>query len=117
MKGFQLDDKGDIIIVNGHIQMIDGNELLRQTVQSVLGTNKGEWILNTDEGIVFSNILGKGNAEGVIRNEIQQGLLQVDSSFVLTSFVMNLTEDRRFKIAFTATNSTGDKVSAENYYG
>lgn len=59
MKGFQLDSNGDIVISGGHIQMVDGDELLRQTVQSVLGTNKGEWVLNTDEGIDFKNILGK----------------------------------------------------------
>lgn len=55
--------------------------------------------------------------EELARNEILQGLLQVDSSFVLTSFEMELVEGRRYKIAFTAVNSAGDEISTENYYG
>ena len=39
--------------------MVHGAELTRQTVECVLGTNKGEWSLNVDEGINFKNILGK----------------------------------------------------------
>ncbi len=45
--------------VDCQIEMVEGNELLAQTVKTVLGTNKGEWALNTDEGITFANILGK----------------------------------------------------------
>lgn len=58
MKGFKLKD-GDIEIVENKISMVSGNDLLRQTTETVLGTNKGEWVLNPDEGIKFSTILGK----------------------------------------------------------
>lgn len=63
MKGFKLTSTGDVEIKNNQIQMIEGNELLRQTVECVLGTNKGEWFLNPDEGINFQNILGKRTPE------------------------------------------------------
>lgn len=116
MKGFKLDDNGDIVISNNKIQMVDGNELLKQTVQSVIGTNKGEWVLNRQEGIMFSNIFGKGNTEDMIRYEIQQGLEQVDETFIITSFEMTKTEDRKYKITFTAQNSIGEEVSGTNYY-
>lgn len=116
MKGFALDNAGDVIIQNNRVQMIDGNELLRQTIQSVLGTNKGEWFLNKDEGITFSNITGKGITEDIIRHEIQQGLLQIDSSFVLTAFELSNTEDRKYKVYFSATNENEEEVSGINYY-
>lgn len=58
MKGFALSDN-DILIQNGEIQMIEGADLICQTVRTVLNTNKGEWFLNPDEGINFRNILGK----------------------------------------------------------
>lgn len=60
MKGFELLN-GDVVIKNGEIQMVSGAELLRQTVETVLNTNKGEWFFDIDEGITFSNILGKRN--------------------------------------------------------
>ena len=68
MKGFELSN-GDVVIKNGEIQMVSGAELTRQTVETVLGTNKGEWFFNVDEGITFSNILGK---KGLKETEIPQ---------------------------------------------
>jgi phage baseplate assembly protein W len=76
LKGFKLNSKGDVEIKNNQIETVEGNELLRQTVQSVLGTNKGEWIFNPDEGINFKNILGKGvpeqqgDSNQIYKNEI-----------------------------------------------
>lgn len=96
--------------------MIEGSELLKQTVQAVIGTNKGEWVLNSTEGIKFSNILGKGNTEDIIRNEIQQGLLQIDDTFVLTSFSIKEIDKRKYKISFSAKNSSGEQVNATNFY-
>ena len=59
MKGFALDDKGDLVIENGAIQMIHGAELTKQTIKTVLDTQKGEWFLNWEEGINYNEILGK----------------------------------------------------------
>lgn len=58
MRGFELYN-GDLVIVNNEISMVDGNKLKSQTIQSVLSTNKGEWIFNKDEGIDFNAILGE----------------------------------------------------------
>ena len=59
MKGFALDEKGDLLIENGEIQLVHGAELTMQTIKSVLGTQKGEWFLNSDEGVNHNEILGK----------------------------------------------------------
>lgn len=58
MKGFKLTD-GDLSFTNNEIDMVRDNELTAQTIQYVISTNKGEWLFNKDEGINFSNILGK----------------------------------------------------------
>lgn len=59
IKGFAVNDKGDVIIESGNIQMVYGSELTKQTIKTVLGTQKGEWFLNWEEGIDHNNILGK----------------------------------------------------------
>ena len=59
MKGFALDESGDVIIENGVVQMVHDAELTLQTIRSVLGTKKGEWFANLDEGVGYDNILGK----------------------------------------------------------
>ncbi len=117
MKGFALDNNGDIIIEKNKIKMIDGVDLINQTVKTVIGTNKTEWFLNIDEGIDFNNLLSKKKDDEIIRNEILQGLQQVDSSFVLETFNCDFnSKHRKLTISFTAKNSSGDLVSGSNEY-
>ena len=129
MKGFQLDKSGDVVMggldkegfgVNSeacNIRMVDGKELLAQTVRSVIGTNKGEWVLNKNEGISFKNLLGKNVEEEMIKNEVFQGLLQVDSSFAMTEFSAELDRNtRHINIHFTAVNSGGEEVEGVNIW-
>lgn len=59
MQGLMLDEQGDVVIQNGVVQMVHGSELTKQTIKTVLGTQKGEWFLNWEEGINYDNILGK----------------------------------------------------------
>lgn len=107
MKSLKLNSDGDLIIN----QLIYDDELILQKCECVLGTNKGEWFNNTNEGVNFHNLLGKNVEEETVKNEIFQGLLQVDSSFVLTKF--NMTADsleRKLTISFTARNKDGKMV-------
>lgn len=107
MKSFMLNDSGDLVIN----QMVSDNDLLVQKCECVLGTNKKEWFANTSEGITFANILGKNVTDEAIKNEIFQGLLQVDSSFVLTRFhVETETPTRKTAASFTARNNNGETV-------
>lgn len=94
--------------------MASGNELLRQTVESVLQTNKKEWFLNWQEGINIYNLLGKRKSDEIIENEILQGLLQVDSSFVIEDFSIIEEEGRNMKIYFTARTSSGESITVSN---
>lgn len=114
IKGFKLDDKGDVVIKDGKITMVDGNELLKQTIRTVLGTNQGEWFLNTSEGLNYGNILTKNPDFDVIRNEIISGLKQVDSSLKLAKFDYNFDkQSRKLVVKFTAQDQDGETVSGE----
>ena len=88
MKSFKLDSNGDVVIKNGNIAMVDGAELTAQTVRTLLGTNKGEWFGNLDEGISFKNILGK-NRKSVKEN----------TSGGITSHSSGMTETEELAIA------------------
>lgn len=103
MKSFLLDKKGDVVIFGGKIQFTSGNDLLRQTVETVIGTNNGEWFLDPDEGINFKAVLGKSPNMDEVRSEIQKGLLQVDSSLFIQSFEYDV-ELRTLNVRFTASN-------------
>ena len=119
MKGFALDEKGDLIIENNEIVMVNGNDLLKQNVKSVLSTNKGEWSLNVDEGIDFTNILGKqsSNSEEIIKDEIQAGLASIDGSMIINEFSCKTDSvTRKLIVSFTASNDSGETVEASLEY-
>jgi phage baseplate assembly protein W len=66
---------GDLFFEKGDFQLIDGHEEIQQCTEVILGTNKGEWFLNPDHGIRFSNLREK-SSDTMIENEIIEGLSQ-----------------------------------------
>lgn len=114
MKGFAVDASGDVLIENGHISIVVGNELMRQKVMAVLRTNLKEWFFDWDQGIDFRNILGKGVGEELARYEVARGLAQVDSTFSITEF--SYTVDmaaRKATVYFKAKNKGGEEVGGD----
>ena len=109
MKGFLLDQNGDLLLYNNELQMAYGDDLTDQTVRMVLGTNKKDWFLNWDEGIQFQNILGKHITDDMLKTEVLAGLKQVDDTFALDSFTVT-REARTATVQFTAHNSDGAVV-------
>ncbi len=107
MKSFAIDDTGDLIIENHEIKMVEGDELIRQKVQEVINTNKGEWFMDWEQGVDFSNILGKGVTEEMVQAEIEDGLQQVDENLMLSEFSMTVKERKLF-VKFKAVNESGD---------
>lgn len=96
--------------------MVEGKELIRQKVQEVINTNKGEWFFDWEQGIEFSNILGKGITEEMVRSEIEDGLQQVEAGLVISDFSME-TDGRALTVKFTAiSETTNTEVSISTEY-
>ncbi len=110
MSGFKLDENGDVVLNKNGINIIGNAELFNQTVKTVLGTNKNEWGFNKNEGIDFKKILVKNPNIDVIKNEIQEGLKQIDETFILTEFSLT-GKGRKMFINFTAVNEKNNIVS------
>lgn len=114
MKGFALDDNGDVIIENNEISIVVGESLLQQKVTTVLRTKLKEWFFDWEQGIDFDNLLGKNTNEELAKYEIERGLLQVDSSFAITEFVYEVDRaTRTAKITFKAQTENGEEVGGE----
>lgn len=114
MKSFSTKN-GDVVI-GETIELVSDNELLRQKVERVIGTNLGEWSYDTEEGIDFHAILTKNPDEAEIRATIENALKQIDEAFVITEFSMNLSGRNRNSIYFKASNSEGVEVGGEYSY-
>lgn len=117
MKGFVLDETNDVLIKNNQLSLIDGEALLRQSIAKVLSTNKGEWFSNEEEGIRFQNILGKQIDEEIVKSELLDGLIQIDPTFVLTDFRMDVDPvTREMTVSFKAETADGQSVSVRTDY-
>ncbi len=107
---------GDLVITNNEIELVEGNELKRQTIQSVLSTNKGEWLFDTEEGIEFDNVLDR-SAENVARAEIESGVEQVDNTLSVGEFTLKDDPDKRIRsVHLKATAQNGETVEVTNVW-
>lgn len=114
MKGFKLTDDGDISIVDGQIDMVSDTELEKQTIKTILGTNKGESPFDENEGVDFKQILGKGVTSDMAKTQIQNGIHQVNSNRNIDEFSYTV-EGRKAVISFTSRSTADDTViSSEN---
>lgn len=114
MKGFAMDANGDVLIENNEISIVVGDSLLQQRVLSILRTNLGEWFFDWQQGVDFSNLLGKSTNEELARYEIERGLAQVDETFVITEFSYDVDASaRRAKVTFKAQTQSGEEVGGE----
>ena len=114
MKGFELDENGDVLIENNTISMVTGDDLLRQKVWTVLHTNLKEWFFDWEQGVDFGNLLGKGISEELVRFEIERGLQQVDSTFAITEFSYTFNgASRKATVTFKARTESGEEVGGE----
>lgn len=99
MKGFALDETGDLVIQNGEIQMAYGNDLILQTIKSILLTKKGEWFLDWEQGIDRDLIMGKKRVDdGTIQAVIQDGLSQIDENLIVDT--LTCTYDKSIRKLF-----------------
>lgn len=114
MKGFALDENGDVLIENNTISIVTGDELLRQKVWTVLRTNLKEWFFDWAQGIDFNNLLGKNVGEELARYEVERGLHQVDGTFTVSEFAYEMDEAARTaKVTFKAQTESGEEVGGE----
>lgn len=117
MKDFALDSvTGDVIIKSKYnkerdIQYTaDDKSLTIQKIRMVLGTNKGEWELNKDEGIDFHVMLTKNPSYDQILSTVQDGLHQIDETLRITSYSFEVVE-RKLLMKFTASNDKEESVT------
>lgn len=120
MKSFALDDKGDLLIENGKIQMVYGNDLTRQKIKTVWTTQKGEWFLDWEQGINRKEILGNRNIENdVIKAELQNGVLQVSEQLSVNELETDFDKQtRKLRVHCVVTDGeNGGAVEISDSWG
>lgn len=109
MKDFRISDSGDVVLAEHDIQLVDGKDETLQKIKLVLSTNIGEWFLNLSEGIDFSVLLAKRRNDAEILATIEQGLKQIDESYVITDY--SVSDVRRHRIINFKAESETDEIT------
>jgi phage baseplate assembly protein W len=78
------------------LEFIEGLEDVKQSVQRILSTRKGEWFLNTDFGLNFDNIITKGFSKDAIELDVTEAILQDSRIDEVVS--VNIEHDRTQRI-------------------
>lgn len=116
-KGFLLDENNDIVTRDGKFVVIKDNELTGQTLRTTLGTVKGEWFRNADEGIDQAFMIGKGVTEDMQRTQIEEACLQVDENLYVSEFHSETDKKTRTAtITFTAKDRNDNEITVETQY-
>lgn len=107
MKGFAIDEQGDVIIEKNDVRLTYDTELLIQKIRQVMSTNRGEWWLDPKEGLPVQKILKKTPNLAMIRDYVRSAIAQVDKSLYMTRCDITV-EGRTLRIAFTAAGTDGE---------
>lgn len=110
MKDLKIDNKGDLIISKHDLQYVRDKELTLQKTRLILSTNKGEWLLDVNEGINFRAILIKNPNQDEILSTVLDGLKQIDETFVITEHKFEMKQ-RHLILTFKAVNDSGEEIS------
>lgn len=116
MKSFKLDKFGDVVITDNKIELVEGIDLLIQTLKQVLNTNLGEWFNDEDEGIDYHVILTKNPNYELIQDTINTAVQQVADSQDVNLETDNFTfetKGRDLAITFTLTVNGEDSTTVD----
>jgi len=58
MESLLLDETGDLVMVDGDLQLTRDMDEVEQLLRTLLQTNKNEWFLNENEGFDYSVVNG-----------------------------------------------------------
>ena len=113
MKDLKFTD-GDLVIQGNDFIMVDGIDEIGQCIESTLGTNLGEFVLEPEHGIEYLNMLGKGVTEEDIQAEVFAGLSQEERIETVTVIIVTRDEqNRKASARFSAIAESGETIESE----
>ena len=108
---------GDAVLIGNDLELVKGNEMLRQTVELVLSTFKGEWAFDLDEGINRDAVLTKNYDEEEIRGTIEDAVWKIDETLAVVDFELSVDAKRQATITFTIRKPGGETLGVTYTYG
>ncbi len=103
---------GDLVFENGDVVMVDGDEELAQSLETIFRTRRGEWFLNERFGLDFEPFLTKRFDETLATDAIAEAAAQEER----IQQVENVTfqrDGRKLTVNATFVKSDGRPLQVE----
>ncbi len=114
MAVIQVIPEGDLALENGNFVLIDGSELVRQSILSRFRFFLGEWFLDVREGVpYFRDILVKSPDRDIVRSVFRQVLADTPGVLNILSFeILYDAQARTIRFSFEV-QSTDDVIKVD----
>ena len=109
----------DVVINQGDIALCpDDNTCLSQAIGIKLKTIRGEWFLDTTQGIpYFTHIFGQHRSPSYIRELIVPKILSINGIKKVNNFSVSMENNRKLLISFDVVFSNGQSSSFTEIFG
>ncbi|EST12039.1 DUF2634 domain-containing protein [Sporolactobacillus laevolacticus] len=107
---------GDLVMKNGEIQMVEGDEELAQSVESILKTRQGEFFMDTEFGLNRDNLLGKQADQDGAHDDIVEAIAQEERIATMDNISFaddRSTRSRSISLSMTKADD-GETISLED---
>lgn len=113
----QLDDSGDLAITDGNLVLLEDNAAIRQHIRIALNMYRGEWFLNTSEGVPWiQTIFRKGTSLAVVTAVLRNAILAVPGVTEIKTFDVAFDATaRRVSLSFDAVTPDGQTIVFRDY--
>ncbi len=108
---------GDLDITSGELTMLDGTDAIAQHLSIRLKMFKGEWFLNTDEGMpYYENILVKNPKIAVVVSLFKKAIQSTPGVAELLSIEPDYDPDTRtLSLDFAARTTEGETLTFSEF--
>ena len=115
MKDFNMSDAGDLVLTEGRLTFVDGDELIRQNLLKRLRTFSGEWFLDVNIGLPYIQaIFVKGVDPDDIEDFFLEEILAVEGVKEMVQFNLELDASiRQLTVEFEVTTVNGGTIEIE----
>ncbi|MGE7880158.1 hypothetical protein [Peribacillus muralis] len=114
MKSFKLDDNGDLVLENGSFVMIEGDEELAQQARISIKTEKGEWFLDSEEGMVREPLFSKFFNDAEAKDSILESVMGTSEPLNFESIIFNRdTRSRKLTVDIIMRKENGETLALE----
>ena len=104
----KIKDDGDLDIEDGDMELVTGNDAVRQHLLIRLRTFLGEWFLDTRVGIpYFDEILRKNPDSALVRSIFRQAILTTPGIDDVPALTVSIDSNRLLTLEFEALLSDG----------